>query len=95
MFSALPLSPAETLIVGKWLVHKDAEEGVDYDLAHLTELWNRTNQQDLALVENNQRGVASPGYRPGPYCADAEALTMRFTDWYCARARDYLESAHG
>jgi Rieske 2Fe-2S family protein len=97
MFSALPLSPSETLIVSKWLVHKDAVEGVDYDLAHLTELWNRTNQQDLNLVENNQRGVESPGYRPGPYCADAEALTMRFTDWYCAKARAYLESAlvHG
>jgi len=93
MFSALPLSPRETLIIGKWLVHKDAVEGVDYDLAHLTELWNRTNLQDLALVENNQQGVESPGYRPGPYCADAEALTMRFTDWYCAKARDYLEQA--
>ena len=93
MFSALPLTPKETLIVGKWLVHRDAEEGVDYDLAHLTELWNRTNQQDLALVENNQLGVESPGYTPGPYCADAEALTMRFTDWYCATARAYLESA--
>ncbi len=95
MFSALPLSPNETLIVSKWLVHKDAREGVDYDLAHLTELWNRTNQQDLALVENNQQGVESPGYRPGPYCADAEALTMRFTDWYCAKARDFLERRRG
>jgi len=94
MYSALPLSPGETLIVGKWLVHKDAREGADYDLADLTELWDRTNRQDLALVENNQRGVVSPGYRPGPYCADAEALTMRFTDWYCAKARAYLEAAH-
>ena len=95
MFSALPLSARETLIVGKWLVHRDAEEGVDYDLAHLTELWNRTNQQDLALVENNQLGVDSPGYKPGPYCAEAEALTIRFTDWYCATARSFLESGHG
>jgi Rieske 2Fe-2S family protein len=95
MFSALPLTPGETLIVSKWLVHRDAQEGVDYDLAHLTELWNRTNLQDLALVENNQQGVESPGYRPGPYCADAEALTMRFTDWYCAKARAFLESRHG
>jgi Rieske 2Fe-2S family protein len=96
MFSALPLSPGETLITGKWLVHRDAVEGVDYDLAHLTELWNRTNQQDLELVENNQRGVASPAYAPGPYSVDAEALTLRFTDWYCAEARAFLESrSHG
>ncbi len=94
MFSAMPLSPKETLITSKWLVHKDAQEGVDYDLEHLTELWNRTNQQDLALVENNQQGVDSPAFTPGPYCADAEALTMRFTDWYCATARAYLESCN-
>jgi Rieske 2Fe-2S family protein len=95
MFTVMPLSPAETLVTSKWFVREDAEEGVDYDLVHLTDLWNRTNRQDLALVENNQRGVASPGYRPGPYCIDAEALTMRFTDWYCATARTYLESQRG
>jgi glycine betaine catabolism A len=94
-FSAMPLSPRETLITSKWLVHKDAEQGVDYSLDHLTELWNRTNRQDLALVENNQQGVDSPAFTPGPYCADAEALTMRFTDWYCATARAYLESRRG
>ena len=48
-------APQETLIVGKWLVHKDAVEGVDYDLDHLTELWTRTNLQDRDLVENNQQ----------------------------------------
>ncbi|HEX4196542.1 MAG TPA: aromatic ring-hydroxylating dioxygenase subunit alpha [Caulobacteraceae bacterium] len=95
MFSAMPLTPRETLITSKWLVHRDAEEGVDYDLDHLTELWNRTNLQDLALVENNQQGVESPAFTPGPYCADAEALTMRFTDWYCAAARAYLERHNG
>jgi Rieske 2Fe-2S family protein len=95
MFNVMPLAPRKTLVTGKWLVHKDAVEGVDYDLTHLTELWNRTNQQDLALVENNQLGVESPGYTPGPYCADAEALTMRFTDWYCAAAGAYLEARHG
>jgi glycine betaine catabolism A len=95
MFSAMPLSQKETLITSKWLVHKDAQEGVDYRLEHLTELWNRTNQQDLTLVETNQQGVDSPAFTPGPYCADAEALTMRFTDWYCATARAYLGQCRG
>jgi len=95
MYSAMPIGPKETLITSKWLVHKDAQEGVDYSLEHLTELWNRTNQQDLTLVETNQQGVDSPAFTPGPYCADAEALTMRFTDWYCATARAYLEQCRG
>jgi Rieske 2Fe-2S family protein len=90
MFSAVPVGPRETRVVSKWLVHKDAVEGVDYTLDDLTALWTRTNLQDRALVETNQLGVDSPGYRPGPYSVDAEALALRFTDWYCDTARNYL-----
>jgi Rieske 2Fe-2S family protein len=95
MFSALPVNPRETVIIGKWLVHKDAVEGVDYSVEGLTALWTRTNLQDRDLVENNQMGVDSPAFRPGPYSPDAEALTLRFTDWYCQAARAYLEVQTG
>ena len=91
MFQAMPVGPSESIVTAKWLVHKDAVEGVDYDLDRLTELWTKTNLQDRDLVENNQAGVNSPGYRPGPYSPDAEALAIRFVDWYCATARDYLD----
>ena len=91
MFSAMPVAPQETIVTAKWLVHKDAVEGVDYNLEDLTDLWTRTNLQDRDLVENNQAGVNSPAYRPGPYSTDAEALAIRFVDWYCAMARDYLD----
>ncbi len=90
MFSAQPIGPRETIVVGKWLVHRDAQEGVDYDLEQLTSLWTRTNLQDRDLCENNQRGVDSPGYVPGPYSAEAEALAIRFLDWYCDAARGFL-----
>jgi Rieske 2Fe-2S family protein len=92
MFSALPLGPNETLVVAKWLVHKDAVEGVDYEVDKLTELWTATNLQDLQLAENNQRGVNSAGYTPGPYSPEAETLVIHFVDWYCARAADYIEA---
>jgi len=71
-------------------VHKDAVEGVDYDLARLIEVWSATNDQDRALVENNQRGVNSLAYIPGPYSGTSEQLVSRFTDWYCAAAEAYL-----
>jgi len=93
MFSAFPVAPDETLVVAKWLVHKDAVEGVDYQLDELTALWNATNLQDRDLVENNQRGVNSRGYTPGPYSAEAETLLMNFVDWYCARSLDYIDAA--
>lgn len=90
-FSALPISPRETLVVAKWLVHKDAVEGVDYDLTQLIQLWDTTNIQDKELAENNQCGVDAYGYTPGPYSHDGEALVMRFVDWYCDKARAYLD----
>ncbi|HLZ79301.1 MAG TPA: aromatic ring-hydroxylating dioxygenase subunit alpha [Sphingomonas sp.] len=92
-FTAMPVTPTETHVVSKWLVHEDAVEGVDYDIETLTDLWTRTNLQDKEFAENNQLGVQSRGYTPGPYSADAESLTLRFVDWYCAKAADYLERA--
>jgi Rieske 2Fe-2S family protein len=93
MFSAMPTAPEETVVTCKWLVHKDAVEGVDYNVESLTELWTKTNLQDLDLCENNQRGVNSVGYVPGPYCEETEALVMRFVDWYCNETRAYLDRA--
>lgn len=90
LFMAMPVAPRETLVMAKWLVHEDAVEGVDYQMGPLTELWNRTNLQDRDLAENNQRGVNALGYTPGPYSPEAEALLIRFTDWYCETARQFL-----
>jgi Rieske 2Fe-2S family protein len=94
-FQVVPVGPRETMVLSKWLVHEDAVEGVDYAVDTLTHLWTSTNLQDRALVELNQAGVDSPGYRPGPYSPDAEALAMRFTDWYCRTARDHLDDRAG
>ncbi len=91
-FSAMPVGPKETHVVAKWLVHEEAVEGVDYELPSLIDLWTRTNLQDKALVENNQRGINSPGYTPGPYSPEAEALTLRFVDWYCSTSQAYLDA---
>ena len=91
MFSAMPTGPQETVVTSKWLVHKDAVEGVDYHVDALTELWTKTNEQDRDLCEANQRGVNSAGYVPGPYSEDAESSVIRFVDWYCGEATRYLD----
>jgi Rieske 2Fe-2S family protein len=93
MFSAMPTAPEETVVTAKWLVSADAVEGVDYTIAGLTELWDKTNLQDRDLAENNQRGVNSVGFVPGPYSPNAEALVLRFTDWYCDKAKEYISAA--
>jgi glycine betaine catabolism A len=92
MFSAVPVGPNETHVYSKWFLHKDAVEGVDYDLPTLTDLWTKTNLEDKNLAENNQVGVNSIGYTPGPYSQEAELLAQRFTDWYCDKSRAYIDT---
>lgn len=92
-FSALPVAPEETHVVAKWYVHKDAVQGVDYSLEGLVSTWDATNRQDRDLAENNQRGVNSVGFTPGPYSATAESLVLRFVDWYCRRAGEVLDQS--
>jgi phenylpropionate dioxygenase-like ring-hydroxylating dioxygenase large terminal subunit len=89
----LPLGPEETLVTTKWLVDAEAVEGRDYDLDTLTKVWNVTNDQDKALVERNQIGVRSRGYRPGPYSPSLEAGVLKFVDWYCERMTGHLDRA--
>jgi Rieske 2Fe-2S family protein len=89
-FSVLPLEPERTLLRTKWLVHKDAVEGVDYDLDNLTKVWLLTNEQDGNLVGMAQAGVRQPGYEPGPYSPYTEELVEKFCDWYIGRMSAHL-----
>jgi len=81
----VPLSPTETLVRTRWLVHKDAVEGIDYDLDRLTEVWKATNQQDADLVARAQKGAESTGYLPGPFSPFTERLVELNTQWYLRR----------
>jgi Rieske 2Fe-2S family protein len=92
-FRVLPVSPTETELVSKWLVPKGAVEGVDYDLKVLTEVWLATNEQDSKLVAQNQQGIASPAYEPGPYAPQQEHGVIQFIDWYCTTMSKRLEGA--
>ncbi len=81
-FRVLPLSATQTAVTTKWLVHKDAVEGVDYRVDELTAVWDATNDQDRRIVEENQRGILSPAYEPGPYGVRDEGGVMQFVEWY-------------
>ncbi|AUH32667.1 aromatic ring-hydroxylating oxygenase subunit alpha [Paracoccus tegillarcae] len=84
LFRVTPIGSMETEVCTKWLVHKDAVEGQDYDLKRLTEVWIATNAEDREVVENNQRGIRSPAYEPGPYSPTHEGGNIQFVDWYAA-----------
>jgi glycine betaine catabolism A len=91
VFRVLPLGPQQTLVTTKWLVHKDAEEGVDYHPETMRRVWDATNDQDRRLAEENQRGINSKAYQPGPYSPTAEFGVIDFIDWYCERMQANLD----
>ncbi len=91
VFRVLPESAGKSIVRTTWLVHPDAQEGVDYDVDSLTAVWRATNNEDRELVIGTQNGVTNPGYVPGPYSMvedDVEA----FVNWYVKRVDDYLAS---
>lgn len=91
IFRMTPLSATTTQLTTKWLVHKDAVEGRDYDAERLSEVWKGTNDEDRRVVEDNQRGINSPAYTPGPYSPVQEEAVMQFTNWYCNSLERRLE----
>lgn len=89
-FRTLPLGPQKTLVTTHWMVRADAEEGVDYNPAELLEVWEATNAQDKHLVEENQRGINSPLYAPGPYSVNQEDGVIQFVEWYTNTLQERL-----
>ncbi|WP_447530350.1 aromatic ring-hydroxylating oxygenase subunit alpha [Vreelandella sp. TE19] len=90
VFRVLPLGPQQTLVTTKWLVHKDAVEGVDYDPENMRRVWDATNDQDRRLAEENQRGINSKAYQPGPYSETYEFGVIDFVNWYAERMLENL-----
>lgn len=82
-----PVSATESDLELTWYIRGDAREGADYDVERVTAVWKATAAQDLKLVENNQAGVNSRYYRPGPYApgANLEDPTAVAVAWYLNR----------
>lgn len=64
-----------------WLVHGEAEAGRDYDPEALSWMWIVTSEADKRITEDNQKGVNSRYYQPGPL-AVMEGRQRRFVEWY-------------
>ena len=64
-----------------WLVRDSAVEGQDYELDDLIWLWDVTTIADKRIIQDNQRGVNSRFFVPGPF-TPMEYFTQQFTEWY-------------
>jgi glycine betaine monooxygenase A len=82
LYAFQPVSTTETDVRADWFVHRDAEEGRDYDVADVIGLWHTTNLQDWPLCEASQQGVSSRAYEPGPHSLVAEPGITEFLEKY-------------
>jgi phenylpropionate dioxygenase-like ring-hydroxylating dioxygenase large terminal subunit len=67
-----------------WLVRSDAEEGEDYELERLTWLWDVTTHADERIIVDNQKGINSRKYQPGPL-SSMEYMVDRMITWYLGK----------
>ena len=81
IYRFMPLTVSTSAMEVIWLVRGDAREGVDYDRTKLTWLWRVTSEADKRITEDNQAGVNSRYYTPGPY-APMEPNAKRYIAWY-------------
>ena len=86
----LPAGPRLSRLQVWWMVDENARTGKDYDAETLAEVWEQTTVQDAKLTAENQHGVNSSAYRPGPYSPVTETMVSHFIGWYTRRMLEFL-----
>ena len=87
MYLFVPRDHQKTDMEIVWLVRDDAREGEDYELSRLIWMWDVTSIADKRIIDQNQKGVNSTFYRPGPY-HPMEEQSIHFGEWYLNEIRD-------
>ena len=80
-FTFIPRGPMRTDVEIMWLVDKDAVEGIDYNIENIIWMWDKTTIADKKIIEDNQKGVNSKKYIPGPL-SEMEKGLEKFKKWY-------------
>jgi phenylpropionate dioxygenase-like ring-hydroxylating dioxygenase large terminal subunit len=62
-----PLAPDRTRVETQWLFHPATLGDPKCNRQDAIDLWDLTNRQDFAIIEQSQLGIASRRYTPGPY----------------------------
>ena len=61
-----PVTPGRTRVRCSWAFPPRAAEREGFDPSYAVDFWDLTNRQDFAACESVQRGMSTPGFRPGP-----------------------------
>ena len=69
-----PLAPNRTRIRCSWAFPPDTVAQEGFDPSYAVDFWDLTNKQDWAACESVQRGIATPGFVPGPLAPDEDGV---------------------
>jgi Rieske 2Fe-2S family protein len=79
-----PVAVDRSEVVCEWHFHPDEVRRPGFDPRGAVEFWDLTNRQDWELSDLAQEGIASRGYRPGPY-SNREDLLPALDDFVLRR----------
>lgn len=82
-----PIDPKVTEMDVTWLVRENAVEAVDYQSDNIAWLWKTTIEQTLKVCSDQQNGVMSRHYEPGPLGAGEERISA-FVEWYLKQVKE-------
>jgi glycine betaine catabolism A len=66
-----PVTTDRTAVVADILFHRD---DAGRDAVAVYAFWDRTNEEDRAICERQQRGVSAPSYEPGRYAESEDGM---------------------
>lgn len=75
------IDPCRTQITCEFYFSPEALADPHFHADRAAAFWDEVNRQDWHVCELSQRGVASPGYQPGPY-SSYETMLVAFDQYY-------------
>ena len=86
IFRFTPISEQYSEVEAITLVDGDAVENKDYIADKVSWVWDVTLAQDATITEDNQAGILSRKYQPGPYSTQENAI-LDFHQDYMSRIK--------
>jgi choline monooxygenase len=75
----IPIAPEQTQVVFEYYYAPDQPAETLFEADH--PISDLIQQEDIQICQQVQRGLNSPGYRPGPLCPAQEAGAHHFHQW--------------
>lgn len=89
-YRLVPRAPDHTTVIADIFFH-EAARATGSTPESVYSFWDRTNAEDRAICERQQRGVSTPSFVPGPYAPGEDgqhAFDRLLARWYLARDRE-------